>query len=150
MSLPNLSLFLIMACFWVTLWLVQRFLIVPLGKVLKERREQIEGAEEKWNSKNEEFLSATSRLEAEMEEAARDAASIRSDYLSKAMSEHQETLTQARDQADKKLKSALAELDQEAQSAREDLRQHAANLAQLFAGRLLDRKVGDLKPGALS
>ncbi len=145
MSLPNLSLFLIMACFWATLWLVQRFLIVPLGAVLKERREHIEGAEEKWTSKNEEFLSATSRLEAEMEEAAREAASIRNEFLTKAMSQRQETLNQARDQADKKLESALVTLDQEAESAREDLRQHASKLARLFASRLLDR---DLKQEA--
>ncbi len=150
MTLPNLSLFLIMACFWVTLWLVQRFLISPLGAVLKERREQIEGAEEKWTSKNEEFLSATSRLEAEMEEAAREAASIRNDFLQQAMSERQETLTQARSQADKKLDGALAELDHEAEAARKDLRQYAANLAQLLASRLLDRQVKEVEPEALS
>jgi F0F1-type ATP synthase membrane subunit b/b' len=69
--LPNYSLFFIMACFGVTLWLVHRFLIEPVGGVLAERARRIDGAEKEWAAKNEEYLSATRRLEAEIDEAAR-------------------------------------------------------------------------------
>lgn len=141
MTPPNLSLLMIMACFWVTLWLVQRYLIGPLGAVLEERRGRIEGAEKKWAAKNEEHRSATARLESELEEAARSAAAVREEHCQRANQRRQEVLNQARAAAEEKLDRALGDLDREAEEARTELARHAAALSKALASRLLEREV---------
>ncbi len=141
MTPPNVSLLMIMACFWVTLWLVQRFLIVPLGAVLAERRSRIDGAETSWAAKNEESRSATARLEAEMEDAARAAAQVREAHRRAANDRRQATLGAVRERAEAGLGEALARIDGDAAAARHELRQQAESLARTFASRLIGREV---------
>ena len=141
MTPPNLSLILIMICFWMTLWLVHRYLIIPVGRVIAERRERIDGAESAWASKNEEYLSATSRLKSEMEEAAREATGVRTSHIQGAMEKRQSRLSEARDTADQRLQKALDELEADAAAARKELQASAAELARVLAGRLLEREV---------
>jgi len=141
MTPPNVSLIFIMVCFWLTMWLVYRFLIVPVGRVLAERARRIDDAAAKWEATNEDYLSATQRLEREMEEAAREAARVRNEHRQQALAERQQTLETARSQADERLREALGTLDADAEQAREELRRRARELAQLFAGQLLGREV---------
>lgn len=141
MSPPNLSLILIMVCFWLTFWLVHRYLIVPVGKALDERRQRIETAESSWASKHEEYLSQTSRLEREMEEAARQAAQTRQEHRQRAVEAREEQLQEARTTASQRLDDALEQLDEEAQAARAELRSRATALARQFASQLLGREV---------
>jgi F0F1-type ATP synthase membrane subunit b/b' len=141
MDLPNYSLFLVMICFWVTFWLVHSFLIKPVDAVLDERRQKIDGAEREWSSKHEDYLSATQRLEAEMEEAARQATAVRSEYRHKAQAERQARLEAAREAADDRLRLALDELERDVVAARHELRTQAEKLGRLFASQLLEREV---------
>ncbi len=141
MSPPNLSLVLIMICFWITLWIVHRYLIRPVGDVLAERQGRIQGAEREWRSKHEEYLSATQRLETEIEEAAKESSRIRSELRQQAMEKRQATLEAARSTADERLQEAVDELSSEAGRARDELRSRARELARLFASQLLDREV---------
>jgi F0F1-type ATP synthase membrane subunit b/b' len=124
-----------------TFWLVRKYLIVPVGKALDERRQRIETAEASWNSKHEEYLSQTSRLEGEMEEAMREAAQVRAEHRQRALEAREERLREARETAGGRLEQALAQLDQDAAAARSDLETKAAVLAREFASRLLGRKV---------
>ncbi len=103
MSPPNLSLILIMVCFWVTLWIVHRFLIRPVGTVMGERRRRIDDAQQEWSAKNEEYLAAVARVEEEVSTAAKDAAKIRADARQHAMDARQAALDQARARADERL-----------------------------------------------
>lgn len=142
MTPPNApTLLMIMVCFWVTLWLVQRYLIGPLGAVLDERRNRIDGAHEQWASKHEEYLSATARLESEMEEAAREAAAVRAELRQQANARRQEVLGAARATADEQLGTALAQLESEAEVARAELRRQAEGLARILASKLIEREV---------
>lgn len=141
MSPPNISLVLIMICFWLTMWLVYRYLIVPIGQVLAERQRRLDDAQDEWDSVQGEYLTATERLEQEMQEAARAAANIRADHRQRALADRQKTLETARQQADQTLHNALSELDAAAASAGEELRSSALELARLFAGQLLGREV---------
>ena len=141
MSPPNLSLVVVMVCFWVTFWLVQKFLITPLGATIAERQQRVDGAAEAWQSKHEEYLSATSRLESEMEEAAREAAKLRSERRQEALQGREERLRAARQEADGRLTDALGELEADATAAREELRRRAQELAKVFASQLLGREV---------
>jgi len=141
MTPPNLSLLFIMVCFWVTFWVVKKFLIDPIWAVLADRKQRIDTAESTWASKNEEYLSATSRMQSEMEEAAREAARVRAEYRQTALTERQQALDEVRAKADAKLQSALGELAQDAEAARVDLRTRAQELGRLLAGRLIEREI---------
>jgi F0F1-type ATP synthase membrane subunit b/b' len=141
MSPPDLSLILIMVCFWVTLWIVHRFLIRPVGTVIGERRRRIDDAQQEWSAKNEEYLAAVSRVEDEVSAAAKDAARIRADARQHAMDDRQAALDRARARSDERLLEALDTLGKDAEAARSDLRSRAEELARLLAGRLLGREL---------
>jgi F0F1-type ATP synthase membrane subunit b/b' len=141
MSPPDLSLILVMVCFWATLWIVHRFLIRPVGTVIGERRRRIDDAQQEWSAKNEEYLAAVSRVEDEVSTAAKDAAKIRADARQHAMDTRQAALDQAHSRADERLVAVLDTLDKDAETARADLRNRAEDLARLLASRLLGREL---------
>lgn len=141
MSPPNLSLVLIMVCFWLTMWLVYRFLIGPVGQILAERRRRLDEAQATWDATNAEHLAATERLERELEEAARSAAAVRGERRQQALEGRQQRLEAARREADQRLGQALTQLDEAATDARTELRVRARDLARMFASQLLGREV---------
>jgi len=141
MSPPNLSLVLIMICFWLTMWLVYRYLITPVGRVLAERQRRIDESQATWDATNADYLAATERLESELEKAARVAAGVRNEHRQQALDERQQKLEVARREADQRLGRALGELDEAASDARAELRDRARELAALFASQLLGREV---------
>ena len=141
MTPPNLSLLLIMICFWCTMWLVHRFLIKPVGAVLEERQGRIGQATQSWEATHQEYLAATARLEGEIQSAAREAARVRGEHRQQALERRQATLDRARAEADDRLGAALIALDAQTAAARGELQTSAAELARLFATRLLGRKV---------
>lgn len=142
MTPPNLSMLFIMVCFWVAYWLVKRFLIGPVGRVVAERTRRIDGADALYTAKHEESLTATARIEAELDDAAREAGRIRAARRQQAMEARQQRLDDARETADARLAEAVGSLDREADRAREELRRRAAELGKLLASRLLEREVG--------
>jgi F0F1-type ATP synthase membrane subunit b/b' len=130
-----------MICFWITMWLVYRFLIRPIGGVLAERKGRIDGAAAAWEETNQQYLDATARLESETEEAAREAARVRAEYRQQALDRRQQALDEARSAADSRLAAALDELGSATATASRELRSKARELAGVFASRLLERKV---------
>ena len=141
MTPPDLSLIFVMVCFWVTLWLVYRYLIRPVGAVIGERGRRIDGAQQEWAAKNEEYLAAVARVEEEVAQAAKDAAKIRATAREGAMAVRQTSLDDARARADERLGGVLDTMEKEADVARQDLRRRAEGLARLLAGRLLGREL---------
>lgn len=141
MQPPNFSLLIVMVCFWLTFWLIQKFLLKPVGGVLAERKGRIEGAENEWQSKHQEYLDETARLETELENAAKGAAKVRNDLRQQALDRRQAVLTTARQQADGKLDEAMSVLASEADAARTDLKVSATELARVYASKLLGREV---------
>ena len=141
MTPPNLSLLFIMVCFWVTLWIVHRFLIRPIGGVIGERRRRIDDAQAEWSAKNEEYLAAVARVEEEVSAAAKESAGIRAEARQGAMDARQTALDRARATADERLLGVLETLDNETEAARSELRKRAEELARLLAGRLLGREL---------
>ena len=141
MTPPNLSLLFVMVCFWMTLWLVQRYLIRPVGAVVDDRRRRLDDAQQEWTAKNEEHLAAVARVEDELGKAAKEAGGIRAEARQTAMDERQKALADARARADEHLVGVLDGLENEAETARGELRRRAEELARLLAGRLLGREL---------
>jgi F0F1-type ATP synthase membrane subunit b/b' len=141
MQPPNFSLIIVMVCFWLTFWLVQKFLLKPVGAVLAERSRRVEGAEAEWQSKHQEYLDETARLESELEAAAKAAAKVRNDLRQQALDRRQATLDVARQLANGQLDEAMDALSSDAAAARTDLQARARGLARIFASQLLGREV---------
>jgi F0F1-type ATP synthase membrane subunit b/b' len=141
MQPPNFSLVIVMVCFWLTFWLVQKFLLKPVGAVLAERNRRVEGAEAEWQSKHQEYLDETARLESELETAAKAAAKVRTDHQQQALDRRQATLDTARQMANGRLDEAMEALNTDAAAARADLQSRARELARVFASQLLGREV---------
>jgi len=141
MQPPNFSLIIVMLCFWLTFWLVQKFLLKPVGAILAERSRRIEGAEAEWQSKHQEYLDETARLESELEAAAKAAAKVRNDLRQQAVDRRQATLDAARQLANGQLDEAMDALSSDAAAARTDLETRARGLARIFASQLLGREV---------
>jgi F-type H+-transporting ATPase subunit b len=142
MTPPNVSLVLIMVCFWITLWLVYRFLIRPVGATLDERGRRIASAQQEWTARNEDFSRAVAEVEESVQNAAKNAAAVRAEARQQAMDRRQEALEGVRGQADARLTSVLETLESDADAARAELRRRAGELARLLAGRLLGREMG--------
>lgn len=142
MTPPNLSLILVMVCFWVTMWLVYRHLIRPIGTTVGERSRRINDAQQEWSARNEEHLAAIAQVEKEVADAAKAAAQIRMAARQKALEARQQLLDHARERADSRLIGALEELDRQASEASGELRRRAEGLARMLAGRLIEREVG--------
>lgn len=141
MTLPNVSLVLIMVLFWLAYWLVNRLLVRPFTAVLDERRERIHGAQARAASATEDATATTTRIEQELDDAAREAGRVRGQLRQAAVEDRNARLERTRREASDRLEAALAELDEEATAARRELRQRAEDLARLFATQLLDREV---------
>lgn len=141
MSPPNGSIILVMLCFWVTLWLVNRYLIRPIDAVLQKRSGKIDGAEKTWTAQRAELDAATTRAEEELLEAARVAAKSREARRAAALEEKQKKLEGVRIEAEQRLAQAVDSLGRDAESARVDLRAQAESLARTFTQRLLGREV---------
>lgn len=141
MTPPNVSLILVMVCFWATLWLVNRFLIRPVGETLAERRNRVVSAQEEWSARHEEHLTAVARIESELDEAAREAGQARAALRQEAMDARQTALETAKARAEARLLEAVDELDRHAEKARAELRSTARQLARMLAERLLAREV---------
>ena len=141
MTPPNLSILLVMVCFWVTLWLVGRFLVRPVTEVLDERDGRIDGAQREWTRQNEEMETASRRIEEELLEAARESARRRETLRAGAMDEKQRLLDEARTEAESRLEQALESLDRDVEAARKELGTRAEVLAREFAARLIGRGV---------
>jgi len=132
---------MIMICFWVSFYLIDRFLLRPVGEVLSKREQRIGGAEREWTSKHEEYLSATAKLESELEDAAKQASRVRAELREQAQARRQQLLTTAQHEASVKLESSLETLARDAEQAQRELESSAQELARLFASRLLHREV---------
>jgi len=141
MTPPNLSLLLIMICFWLTLWLVNRYLIVPIREVLERREEKIEGSARLWLERQDALRAAGEKLEAELGEAARKATALRNERRNQAQALREERLAAARKAAAEKLEEAVQKLAREGESARSELREASRALAAELAGRLLGREI---------
>ena len=141
MTPPNLSLLLIMGCFWLAYLVVRRLLLNPIAEVTDERQRRLDDAEATWNAKHEEYTTATQRLETELEATARSASQHRAEVRKQALSERQDHLRAAHEEADGRLGRALETLDRDALGARDELRRRAKTLASVLASHLLEREV---------
>ena len=138
---PNLSLLLIMACFWAVFLLVTTQLVRPLGALLDERERQVREAREQHETARQTVADAIARCERELAAGSAEAGKQRAALRAQGESARRKALEAARAQAQERLALFGSELEHAARDARASLRERSAELARELASRLLGRRV---------
>jgi len=127
--------------FLVFIWLLWRFAVGPIVKVLDQRQERIGESMAAAERMQAELRATQSRNEEVLLEARREA----QDILSTARLNGEQMLTRAREeanaQAETYLTRAQESLRQETEQARQQLRREVGDLAVLAAGRIIKKEL---------
>jgi F-type H+-transporting ATPase subunit b len=138
---PNLSLLLIMACFWLVYLLVSTQLLKPLGGLLDKRESELRDSHEGLASAQEAFEVTVERCENELTQAAGEGQKQRLALRAAGEAARRAKLEQARTQAMERLATLNAQLRETTESAQVELRQRARELAHDLAERLIGRRI---------
>jgi F-type H+-transporting ATPase subunit b len=140
-SPPNLSLVLIMACFWLVYLLVSTQFLKPVGALLDQRENQIRTARDTFAQAKEELGEAIGRCERELVLAAGEGQRVRATLRAEGEAVRRARLETARQQGQERLAALTSELTAVTDEARAVLRAKSAELARSLAERLLERRI---------
>jgi F0F1-type ATP synthase membrane subunit b/b' len=138
---PNLSLLLIMACFWLVFWLVYTQFLKPIGALLDQREKQIQSAAAVFTTAKDELDEAMTRCERELAQAATEGQKARGVLRGEGEAARRARLDEARQQGQQRLAALAAELDTATEEARAALRASSGDLAHALAERLVERRI---------
>ena len=140
-GLPNYSLFLIMACFWLVYLLVSTQLVKPLGRVLDEREARVRAARERYEQARQAAGEAIARCERELGAAASEGQRERASLRASGEEARRRRLEVARGVVQQQLARLAGELDEASREARAALRERSTQLARELASHILGRSV---------
>ncbi len=141
LALPNFSLLLVMACFWLVYLAVSTLLVGPLGRVLAERERRIREAREGHEAARAALAQAVARCERDLAAAAAEGQKARAALRAAGEAARRARLEEARARLQERLARLDGELDETARSAQAMLRERAGALARDLASRLVGRSV---------
>ena len=138
---PNLSLLLIMACFWLVYLLVSTQFVKPLGAIMDRREAEARTARDAAASARERLDEAVARCERELAQAAGEGQRARAALRADGEAARRARLDAARRQGQERLAALGGELAQVSEASRAALRAQSAGLARTLAERLLGRRI---------
>lgn len=140
-SAPNLSLLLIMACFWLVYLLVSTQFLKPVGTLLDQREDAVRSARDAFARAKEELGEAIGRCERELAQAASEGQRLRAARRSEGEAARRARLDAARRQGQERLAALSTELAGVTEEARAILRAKSRELARALAERLVERRI---------
>jgi F0F1-type ATP synthase membrane subunit b/b' len=140
-SPPNLSLILIMACFWLVYLLVSTQFLKPVGALLDQREKQVRSARETVAQAKEKLSEAIAGCERELAQAAGEGQKVRASLRAEGEALRRARLEAARKQGQERLAALSGELATVTIEARAALRAKSVDLARSLAERLLERRI---------
>lgn len=141
-SPPNLSLLLIMACFWLVYLLVSTQFLKPVGALLDHRESQVRSAREVFEKTREDLSEAIARCERDLAQAAGEGQKTRAGLRAEGETTRRARLDAARQQGQARLAALGVELAAVTDEARVSLRARSGELARALAERLVERRIG--------
>jgi F0F1-type ATP synthase membrane subunit b/b' len=140
-KLPDLSLFIAMALFWATYWVLRQTVFKPVGAILAGREETSAGAVEALDRALGSQREALAEIDRRLTDARREAMAAADAARTDANARRAEILEAARQKARQKAADAQKSLDSEVAAAREQLRRAAHAMGAEIASRALGRKI---------
>lgn len=138
-NLPNLSFLLVVACFWLAFWVVNRQLVRPILALLDERENRVASGRKAFEEARAAMEEALAARERELAQAAAEAQKERALLRAEGERQRREKLEEAREQGQRRLAAFQVELERETENARQQLKEHTLPLARELAQRLLGR-----------
>lgn len=138
---PNLSLLLIMACFWMVFLLVSTQLVKPLGSLLEERQRIVREGADRLGAAHADTRELMAQCERQLVEASAEGQKERAALRSEGEGARRARFEEARASGHERLSRLAADLERAGQDAREQLRLRSRELAVDLATKLLGRKV---------
>lgn len=133
----NITLLIQLGNFLITIIVLNILLIRPLRKVMRERRELMDGLGSDAEGFETKAKARLDNYEAQLAEARRQAAANREEGRGEGMREQQAVLDSAQKEAQGILAEARAKLDAEAQNSLAELRGRVGDYSQQLAARVL-------------
>ncbi len=138
---PDYSLLAIVVIFIATYFVVRRYLIAPINGILVAREAEIRDADHRYEESLAKFNEETSRMEAKIQEAKREASSIRERLRGEASTHRNEVVQTTREKAESRVREAEEQITREAEEGRERIGRESEALAYDAAEKILGRKV---------
>lgn len=130
-----------LVAFLVFIWLLWRFAVGPIVKILDERQVKIRESLASAERMQQELKATQARNEEVLLEARREA----QDIVANARQSGEQLLARARDEANAQAETYLARaqetMRQETEQARQQLRHEVVDIATLAAGRILKKEL---------
>ncbi len=136
---PDRSLIAIMVIFIAEYFVVRRFFLEPLTRVMSERENEVRTAAVRHEEALARLNEATREMEAKLGEAKKQGALIREGLRVEAGKFRAETVDRTRQEADRIVADADVELGKSVVAARQTIEQQTDSLARMAAERILGR-----------
>ena len=133
MTLPDLSLLLIMVLFWATYAVLRAWVFKPLGGILEEREKKTATATDALAAALENEKETLASIDRRLTETRREALAARQASRNAANAKRQTLLDQAREKARLAASTAQAKLDAEVGRARAELAKNVRTTGMEFS-----------------
>jgi F-type H+-transporting ATPase subunit b len=140
LQLPNVSMLLILAIFFATLWVLNRFLFGPVTAILDERASEAETAARSLSDAEAKFRAAAEKIENELSLARREALKIREENRAEGHRQRDVEVDAAKKEAADRLHAASEDLALRARQAREELPGRISSIVSTLVEKILGRK----------
>lgn len=130
-----------MVIFWLNYIVVRKFFLQPINSVMEAREHESKSAEAVYEESLGRFNDATSRMEAQLHGARREASQVRDKYRAEAAEHRNAVLEKTSAEARSALTEAEQRLEKDVDAARQLIKTESESLAKLAAERILGRPV---------
>ena len=139
---PNASLFLVFVLFIIFVFVLNRILFRPIGRVLDEREALTEGATNEARAAARRYQSELVSYESSIRQARGDSYRRLEQERAAALEERKRLLDEARQKAANEIELAKSEIAGQAASARASLDAESRQIAERISRTVLGRTVG--------
>jgi len=140
LQLPNVSMLLVLAIFFATLWVLNRFLFAPVSAILDERAAEADTAARSLSDAEAKFRAAAEKIENELSLARREALKIREENRAEGHRQRDIEVEAAKKEAADRLHAASEDLALRAKQAREELPGRISSIVSTLVEKILGRK----------
>ena len=138
---PDYSLLVVFAIFLVNYFVVRRFFVAPISRVMNERERDIRSAEELYESSLTRFNDAMAGIEQRIHDTRKQGSGIREDLRWEALTHRQSVIDRTRKEADTIVAEAQKRLSADVAAAKQKINVDSEALARAAAEKLLARTV---------
>jgi F-type H+-transporting ATPase subunit b len=139
--IPNYTIVVQAILFFISLFIIKRFILDPISEVLQQRTTKIEGGEKEARRIEQEADALDSSYRQKIQDARVKAMALRNEMRQAALAKEKEILKSGSEEGNKILEQIRQEITREVEMARAMLHKQASELSVRFSEKILGRKI---------